>query len=176
MTSQSQNIDPNQADPRVFRDALGQFGTGVTVVTCHTQAGPMGITANSFSSLSLDPPLVLWSPAKASGRYDAFYNAQYFAIHILAADQAEICMRFARSGQFPEGLAWSEGEGGTPLIDGCLSRFECQKFAAHDAGDHTIIIGHVTRLCRNSGAPLLFHSGKYGRFHPHDKYSNNSKL
>lgn len=164
MTVQPLSFDPALDNSRAFRDALGRFGTGVTVITCNTPTGPMGITANSFASLSLDPPLVLWSPAKTSSRYPFFMAAEQFAIHVVGADQVDVCNGFARSGDAFGDLTWHRGGGNVPLIDGCLSRFECTKTATHDGGDHTIIIGQVTRVTTQKGTPLMFFGGAYGGF------------
>lgn len=160
-------FDPSDADPRAFRDALGRFATGVCVVTCNTPDGPLGITANSFASVSLDPPLVLWSPAKNSYRHPLFCAAERFAIHVMGSEQEAICNGFAKTGDAFDDCTLSYDAHGTPLIEGCLSRFECSLEAAHDAGDHTILVGHVHRVsARPKGAPdapLLFHAGFYGR-------------
>ena len=145
-----------------FRDALGAFATGVTVVTCRSSHGPLGITANSFSSVSLKPPLVLWCPARSSSRFDAFIRAQHFAIHVLRRDQHALCRRFASEGLAFEGLDWREDEAGVPEIDGCLARFECTREAVHDAGDHAIVVGLVSAVTRNRGEPLVFAGGRYG--------------
>lgn len=147
-----------------FRGALGRFATGVTVVTCQSDLGPLGITANSFASVSLDPPLVLWSPDKGSSRHASFVNAPYFCIHILGQEQRDLCMRFVRDGLDFKGLSMSECPNGTPLINGCLAHFECSLSAAHDAGDHTIIVGHVNAAAARDGDPLVFSSGGFGHF------------
>lgn len=164
MTKMTQSFDPARADSRAFRDALGRFATGVTVITCATPTGPLGITANSFASVSLEPPLVLWSPAKSSSRYPFFMAAEHYAIHVLAAGQAAICEGFARSGNAFDRTEWTLSEMGVPLIDGCLSRFECRQVAAHDGGDHSILVGQVERVTTRDGAPLMFHGGRYGSF------------
>ncbi|KMK66733.1 flavin reductase family protein [Puniceibacterium sp. IMCC21224] len=164
MSTQPRNFDPATEDPRAFRDALGRFGTGVTVVTCDTADGPLGITANSFASVSLDPPLVLWAPAKTSSRYGFFAAAQDFAIHIMGAEQGPLCSGFARDGTAFGNGDWERGPTGVPLLSGCLSRFECTKIAEHDGGDHTIVVARVTRVSTRPGAPLLFFSGTYGGF------------
>ncbi|CUH78781.1 flavin reductase family protein [Tropicibacter naphthalenivorans] len=166
MTSMPHSFDPASADPRDFRTALGRFCTGVTVVTCDTGTGPLGITANSFSSVSLDPPLVLWSPAKSSSRYPFYIAAQHFAIHVLGEEQRDLCQGFARSGDIFDTLPWTSGDGNTPLIEGCLSRFECRQVALHDAGDHSIVIGEVTRVTTREGRPLAFQGGGFGAFSP----------
>ncbi|MEM6634390.1 MAG: flavin reductase family protein [Pseudomonadota bacterium] len=155
---------PGADSARAFRDALGRYATGVTVVTCATPDGPLGITANSFASVSLDPPLVLWSPAKASRRFGPFAEAAQFAIHVLGAEQQGVCAHFARQGHDFTGLDWSAGDDGVPLISGCLARFECSTFSRHDGGDHLIIVGRVARATMREGEALLFAHGNYGRF------------
>ncbi len=165
MNALNQSFDPATApDARAFRDALGRFGTGVTIVTCATPTGPMGITANSFASVSLDPPLVLWSPAKSSSRYPFFMAAEHFAIHVMGQDQFDTCGRFARSGDAFAACDWSRNEHDVPLLSGCLARFECTTSATHDAGDHSIIVARVTRVTTQEGSPLLFFAGRYGSF------------
>lgn len=155
---------PGPDTARAFRDALGTFATGVTIVTCETDTGPLAIAANSFSSLSLDPALVLWSPAKASRRFQPFHDAKTYAINILAADQVALCQTFARDGTAFADVAWTRGANGAPLIDGCLASFECTQHAVHEGGDHVIIVGEVTRVLAGQGAPLVFSKGAYGRF------------
>ncbi len=160
------SFDPAR-DPRAFRSALGSFATGVTVVTARDAGGaPVGITANSFASVSLDPPLVLWSPARASRRFAAFTGAEAFAIHVLAADQQAVCDAFVRAAQGFGGVAWAEGPGGLPLLDGCLSRLICGREAVLDAGDHAIVLGRVREAQRRDGRPLVFQGGRYGQFLP----------
>ena len=134
------------------------------MITCDTEDGPLAITANSFSSLSLDPPLVLWSPAKTSRRFPPFEAAENYAIHILSADQYELCKAFARDGTAFDGIAWTKGANGVPLIENCLARFECTRHATHDGGDHVIIVGEVTQVETNEGDPFVFSKGSYGRF------------
>ena len=147
-----------------FRAALSRFATGVTVVTCQSDRGPLGMTVNSFASVSLEPPLVLWSPARSSSRHDAFVAAERFVIHILGADQADTCRQFAKDGQDFSGLELSLCSGGAPLIEGCLAHFECSRFASHAAGDHTIIVGLVEAASAKDGAPLVFAGGAFGGF------------
>jgi flavin reductase (DIM6/NTAB) family NADH-FMN oxidoreductase RutF len=147
--------------PREFRDALGRFVTGVTVVTTRAETGPLGMTVNSFASLSLDPPLVLWSPARRSSRFPAFEAAPYFAIHVLGAGQRDLAEHFARFGELPPGLAFAEGPGGIPLLDGVVARFECRHAAGHDGGDHLIVVGEVLRLTTTDTPPLLFDRGAF---------------
>lgn len=155
---------PGPETQRDFRDALGQFATGVTVVTCNSADGPIGITANSFASVSLDPPLVLWSPARASRRFPYFEAADRFAIHILGDEQTDVCRAFVRDGAAFDAVDWSVGEDGVPLIEGCLARFECAREAVHEGGDHLIVVGRVLRAAFRTGRPLVFCAGCYGRF------------
>lgn len=155
---------PGAANQRAFRDALGQFTTGVTVVTAASPSGPLGMTVNSFASVSLDPPLVLWSPAKSSARHDPFLKARYYAIHVLGADQAPLSAAFSRGGTGFQGLDVLWTEDGVPVLPGVLARFECVQAALHDAGDHTIVIGKVVRVSQREGEPLCFAQGRFGRF------------
>jgi flavin reductase (DIM6/NTAB) family NADH-FMN oxidoreductase RutF len=136
----------------------------VTVVTAEGPAGPVGITANSFASVSLDPPLVLWSPGRASGRFPVFSAAGRFAIHILSEEQMALALHFVRNGQPPEGLSWAEGSGGMPVLPDCLARFDCALHAAHDGGDHLIVVGRVLHAVVREGTPLVFLGGAYGGF------------
>ncbi|WP_210527692.1 flavin reductase family protein [Rubellimicrobium arenae] len=154
-----------EGDPRGFRSALGSFATGVTVVTARDVAGqPAGITANSFASVSLDPALVLWSPARSSRRFPIFAEAETFAIHVLARDQQAVCDAFVRAQGWFDDIAWSEGPEGLPLIDGCLARFLCRREALLDGGDHAIILGRVWAVSIRQGLPLVFQGGRYGGF------------
>ncbi|GGG71697.1 flavin oxidoreductase [Salipiger pallidus] len=164
MTDETRDFDPSDADPRDLRDALGRFVTGVTVVTCNTPDGPVGITANSFASVSLDPPLVLWSPAKNSQRYPFFMAADHFAIHVLLREQVNLCHAFSRSADGFAAATWHEGPHGVPLLEGCAARFLCEKAAEHDGGDHSILIGHVLSVSTKPGAPLTFNAGAFGGF------------
>ncbi|MEM8551015.1 MAG: flavin reductase family protein [Pseudomonadota bacterium] len=140
---------------------MGRFATGVTVVTCASEHGPVGMTVNSFASLSLDPPLVMWSPAKSSRRYPAFHAAPRFAIHVLAAHQADLSDGFMRAADAFSIIQWAEAGDGLPLMEGCLARFVCRRVAEHDAGDHTILVGEVQAMTAGEGDPLLYHQGRY---------------
>lgn len=161
-------FDPS-GDPRAFRDALGRFATGVTVVTAlDAEGAPAGITANSFASLSLDPPLVLWSPARRSRRFPTFTQADAFAVHVLAADQQAACDAFVRPEGAFDAVRWSDGPERLPLLEGCLARFLCRRQAVLDGGDHAVVVGRVWRAERGSGAPLVFQGGRYGSFLPAD--------
>lgn len=147
---------------RELRDALGRFATGVTVVTTMTARGPLGITANSFSSVSLTPPLVLWSPARRSSRFPAFEAASHFAVHVLSAEQRPLAEAFSVAGQgWPPGLDFTRGIGDVPLLSGCTARFECRHDAAHEGGDHLIVVGEVLRLAQADLPPLIFHRGRF---------------
>ncbi|MDO9637202.1 MAG: flavin reductase family protein [Pseudotabrizicola sp.] len=153
-----------EANPRAFRDALGRFATGVTVVTCATAEGPMGFTANSFAAVSLDPPLVLWSPARSSSRFEHYAQAQHYAIHVLDLAHADWLARFGRGGAGFHGLSHELTPEGVPVIHGALARYECVQHTTHDGGDHLIVVGRVLRAAYREGAPLVFSQGSYGQF------------
>ncbi|SHK55619.1 NADH-FMN oxidoreductase RutF, flavin reductase (DIM6/NTAB) family [Shimia gijangensis] len=157
---------PDDSNTRDFRDALGCFATGVTVITAPSNQGGIGMTANSFSSISLTPPLVLWSPSKRSLRYDWFRDAAHFAIHVLRSDQKHVALEFARRGDAFDVVPMTLNARGVPLMDDCLARFECATSALHDGGDHAIIVGHVDRVLLNDGSPLVFAQSGYGAFSP----------
>jgi flavin reductase (DIM6/NTAB) family NADH-FMN oxidoreductase RutF len=151
-------------DAREFRRALGMFPTGVAVVTARAASGAfVGLTINSFSSLSLEPPLVLWSLNAASPSLGAFDRAQHFAVNVLAEDQVELSKRFAS--QRPNKFAHLEvraGVDGVPLIAGCAAHLECRTYARHNGGDHILFIGHVERLGYDTHKrPLVFYGGRY---------------
>lgn len=148
---------------RDFRSALGQFVTGVTVVTTRTgDNAPVGITINSFTSVSLDPPMVLFCLDARSRYLGAFRDAGCFAVHVLGADQREWSVRFAGSGDRWDGVGSMCWETGAPIIDGCLAVFECTLDAVHDGGDHHILVGQVVRLSSGEDRrPLAFHLGRY---------------
>lgn len=157
-------IPEGAAAARDFRDALGRFATGVTIVTTAGAQGPLGFIANSFASVSLDPPLVLWSPARGSSRFAAFAGAQHYSIHVLALDQHPLIARFGRGGAGFAGLDHDISPEGAPVLPGALARFDCQQQATHDGGDHLIIVGRVLRFALRDGAPLVFSQGAYGGF------------
>jgi flavin reductase (DIM6/NTAB) family NADH-FMN oxidoreductase RutF len=157
---------PGAENSRAFRDALGKFATGIAVITTTGPEGPVGFTANSFASVSMDPPLVLWSPAKSSSRFQLFAKAQNYSIHILCADQAAICSAFVRGGSGFEGLDVSINATGNTIISNTLARFDCVQHAAHDGGDHLIIVGRVLCCAMKKGDPLIFSQGGYGAFNP----------
>lgn len=155
---------PGPDTSRAYRDALGCFGTGVTVVTTRTDRGPLAMTANSFASVSLDPAMVLWCAAKRSLRHPAFAAALDYAIHVMADDQQDIALHFARSGEDFAPVDWSQNSNGVPILQGCLARFECRRMALHDAGDHTIIVGQVLCATHRPGSGLMYKHGRYGGF------------
>jgi len=165
---------PRQAQPpsfsaQEFRAALGMFATGVTIVTARSAQGQViGLTANSFNSVSLAPPLVLWSLSRAAASLPVFSGGSHYAINILAADQKALAERFASKGADRWlGVTFDEGAGGAPLLHGAAATFECFNRSRHEEGDHVIFVGEVERCTRRLGAsPLLFHGGRYYTEHP----------
>ncbi len=157
------------SEPRVLRDALGCFGTGVTIITTFDGAGqPIGLTANSFTSVSLDPPLILFSLSKRSANLDTFTEAGRFAVNVLHIGQQPLANRFAqRDGPRFEGVDWSaRSEEGCPILGGTLASFDCRNHAVHDGGDHLIFIGEVHHAWfAPHRDPLLYFRGKYRRLH-----------
>jgi flavin reductase (DIM6/NTAB) family NADH-FMN oxidoreductase RutF len=150
-------------DTRDLRRALGTYATGVTIITTRDAAGRLyGLTANSFSSVSLDPPLVLWSQSRSAGSYPAFRDASHFAVNVLGGEHAELSARFARP--HPDkfkGIAYTLGEYGVPLITGAAAHFECATEKRFDGGDHTIFLGRVLRFAYVVKPTLVFSHGKY---------------
>lgn len=147
---------------RDFRHALGQFATGVTIVTtADAQGRPVGLTVSSFNSVSLDPPLVLWSMAHKAGSLPVFQHCAHYAIHVLSAGQQALAQRFATRGvdKFAA-LDWQPNAHGVPLIAGAAAVFECAQRSRYDEGDHTIFVGLVQQCQHQQGAlPLLYHGG-----------------
>ena len=159
MSENTQVIDPIQ-----FRNALGQFATGVTIITTldPETGAAVGLTANSFSSVSLDPPLVLWSLAKNANTVPIFTSSEYFAIHVLTVDQVELSNKFASRGEDKfNGIDIESGVNKLPLLTDFSARFQCKKAYEYDGGDHIIFIGEVVNFKKTEAAPLLFHGGKY---------------
>ena len=150
-------------DPIALRQCLGHFATGVTVVTCAAADGsPRGITANSFSSVSLEPPLVLWNIAKVSNSLQAYLGAEHFAINILAADQESVSNHFARTDHTRfNGIDFTLSTENVPVLADTVACLHCRTHQIHDCGDHFIIIGEVIRLRLIGGKPLIFFDGKY---------------
>ena len=145
-----------------LRQALGRFATGVTVVTCQGSEGPCGITANSFSSVSLEPPMVLWNIAKVSNSLQAYLDAEHFAINVLAADQMSLSAHFAQSDHtLFDGIDFETSDKGVPILPDTIACFECRTHEIHECGDHCIIIGEIERHCFDEGEPLLFFAGEY---------------
>ncbi len=155
---------PDADNTRSLRDAFGKFATGVTIVTCASENGPVSITANSFSSISLDPALVMWAVDKNSRRFPFFDQANSFAIHVLAAEQEDLCSACSKDAFALKQLEHVTNDEGVPLLSGCLSRFECKRVACHDAGDHVIVVGEVKRAEVRDGDALAFYAGKFGQF------------
>ena len=151
------------ASSLALRRALGSFATGVTIVTAQGSAGDVGVTANSFSSVSLEPPMVLWSLKKSSASLGAFTESGAFAVHVLAAHQQALSDRFAsRSADRFAGLDFRRGYGGAPLIDDCAARFQCRLAFRYDGGDHEILVGEILEFDHSDHSPLVFHGGRYG--------------
>lgn len=155
-------LDPD-FDTRTLRNALGRFATGVTIITTVDDRGlPVGLTANSFNSLSLEPPLVLWSLRAGSPSLPAFASAGRFAVNVLAESQLELSRRFASplDDKFAEGQ-WAPGAGGAPVLAGCAAVFECERVSQQGVGDHVLFIGRVQALSEAPLPPLLFQAGHY---------------
>ena len=155
-------------DPRTLRDALGCFATGVTVVTCVDESGaPAGLTVNSFTSVSLDPPLLLVCLAKPAASSAALVAASHFAVNVLQTGQQPASIRFSTRDQDRFGTTpWSTGEAGAPILKDSMGVFECERYAVHDGGDHHILIGQVVKATFDAQLdPLLYFRGSYRRLH-----------
>ena len=146
---------------REYRQALAQFPTGVTIITCMSKIGPLGITANSFTSVSIDPPLIMWCVTKTSNRYTAFMQADYFSVHVLSEHQKELALAFSKSGQAFDNINWSLNAHNVPLITECLACFECRRYADYVGGDHSLLLGLVEQVSVFEGAPLTFAQGRF---------------
>ena len=157
-------------DSKQLRTVLGTFTTGVTIVTTRDAQGTdYGVTANSFSSVSLDPPLVLWSQALTSKSFPAFRNNDHFAVNVLSDDQVDMSNHFAKSKEDKFGqIDFSRGLGGVPVLRGTVAHFECVKIAAYPAGDHMIFLGRVERVSHSGRRPLAFAHGRYMVPYAHD--------
>src|SRR6202000_2183132 len=158
--------DQSPIDPRDFRNALGTYATGVTIITATGPDGkPVGITCNSFASVSLNPPLVLWSLVLYSSSLSAFQNASHFTVHVLGASQQALANRFAKSSDDKfAGVDWTPGLGGAPLLAECCASFQCRTADRYYGGDHVIFLGAVEAYSYNRSEPLLFARGGFGRF------------
>jgi flavin reductase (DIM6/NTAB) family NADH-FMN oxidoreductase RutF len=162
--------DNSAIDPRDFRNALGTYATGVTIITALAPDGrPYGLTCNSFASVSLNPPLVLWSLGMFSNGLSIFQNASHFTINVLGASQQDLSNRFAKSSEDKfAGVEWTPGLGKTPVLANCVANFQCRAANRYYGGDHIIFLGAVEAYAYNRQEPLLFARGGYGRFVPPD--------
>ncbi|WP_417270733.1 MULTISPECIES: p-hydroxyphenylacetate 3-hydroxylase reductase component [Alphaproteobacteria] len=166
-------VAETKVDPLAFRRALGNFATGVTIITaCGPDGEKVGVTANSFNSLSMDPPLILWSSMKEAKSNTIFESASHFAVNILASEQIDLSNHFARQqvDKFA-GVPWEAGIGGAPLFSGCSGRFQCEAYDKLDGGDHWIFIGKVVAFDDFGRAPLCFHQGSYSMIFAHPETS-----
>ena len=169
MTFANPQAQPPSFNANEFRAALGMFATGVTIVTARTVGGDLvGLTANSFNSVSMTPPLVLWSLSCSAATLAAFSTGSHYAINILSVDQKDLATQFAsKQGDRWAGAAYTLGASGAPLLDGAVAQFECFNRSRYEEGDHVIFVGEVERCNQRIGAaPLLFHGGKFYTEHP----------
>ena len=161
------HASPPNFDQSAFKQALSQFATGVTVITTRAESGQLiGITASSFNSVSLSPPLVLWSLATRSASMPVFRSNSHYVINVLAASQLDLCKRFATvKGDRFEGVSHASGDTGMPVLDGAIAWFECHNRSRYDEGDHVIFVGEVERCGVRedaaSASPLVFHAGAF---------------
>lgn len=163
-----------QLEPRSLRQLLGQYATGITVVTAlDVNQRKIGMTANSFTSVSLDPPLILWNIAKSATHFEDFRQAEYFAINILNEDQYLESNHFSKSADDKfEGLDDVDEYMGIPILNKSLTTFVCRQYELHEAGDHYIIVGQI-EACRNQmGNPLVFHNGQYKQANVHQAFAD----
>jgi flavin reductase (DIM6/NTAB) family NADH-FMN oxidoreductase RutF len=162
--------DSSPIDPRDFRNALGTYATGVTIITAAGADGkPYGLTCNSFASVSLNPPLVLWSLVIYSSNMSVFQNASHFAVNVLGASQQALADKFAKASvdRFA-GVDWAPGLGNAPLLADSVANFQCRSVSRYYGGDHVIFLGAVEAYAYNRQEPLLFVRGAYGGFLPAD--------
>lgn len=164
-------------DPKAFRRALGNFATGITVITATAPGGKkVGVTANSFNSVSLEPPLILWSIDKRSGSFKVFEQASHFAVNILAADQIDLSNHFARPSEDKfAGIDHDLGAGDAAILRDCAAVFQCEKYDIIEGGDHWILIGKVVSFEDVGRAPLLYHQGSYAAVIPHQRFPTQNK-
>lgn len=152
-------------DAALFRQALGHFASGVTVITAMHGGEPVGLAANSFSSLSLDPPLVLFCAGKSSTTWPRIKAAGTFCVNVLEERQEALCRQFAGKGDKFHGVGWRPAAySGAPELDHVLTLIDCHIEAEHEAGDHIVVVGRVVEIKINDGKPLLFYRGGYGRY------------
>lgn len=153
-------------EPMEMRNAMGKFLTGVTIVTITQADGtPYGLTVNSFNSVSLDPPLVLWSLDNRNNNLQAFRDANGFVVNVMAASQADLCGKFAS--QAPnrfDGVIWEKGVSGHPVLNGCLASFDCRHWTEYEGGDHSIFIGEVISIKQQEGTPAAYFNGTLGHY------------
>ena len=152
-------------DQARFREVLGHFATGITIVTATDEGEPVGFSCQSFAALSLDPPMVILAPAKSSTSWPRIARAGSFCVNILGEHQEAVCRAFAVSGgdKF-DGVDWTPGVTGSPLIDGSLATVECTLGAIYEGGDHELVTGHVVTMEIGEGSPLIFYRSGFGRF------------
>ncbi len=160
------SVPVEQGDPSVglegYRRSLGEYGTGVTVITTNVSGENFGLTSNSFSSVSLEPPLILWSIRRASQSFSVFEACSHFAVNVLASDQMGLSQHFAKSGHNKfEGVSWMPGNSNVPVLANVAASFECRRTKVYDGGDHVILLGCVEHYCRYDLQPLLFAKGRY---------------
>jgi len=162
-TTKSSKFSTELFDTRELRDALGTFATGVTIVTAMLPTGqPIGFTANSFTSVSLDPPLILVCIAKTAAGYATYTSTGSFCVNVFSEDQRDLSGTFAQRGTDKfVGVSWHQNQTGSPIIDGGIGHFDCSMHQIVDAGDHAILIGRVVGFDANNDAPLFYHRGKY---------------
>jgi 3-hydroxy-9,10-secoandrosta-1,3,5(10)-triene-9,17-dione monooxygenase reductase component len=158
--------DVYRPDAAEFRRVLGRFATGVTIITAMDGDEPAGVAANSFTSVSLDPPLLLFCVARSSTTWPRIERARKFAVNILGEHQEELCKLFSAKGADRFGqTAWRIGAGGSPVLAECIAYLDCEFWAEYDGGDHIIVVGRVLDLgVDHDAGPLLFYEGQYGRF------------
>lgn len=156
---------PAGIDPHQFREVCGQYATGVAIITANTGGQPVGVTVNSFSSVSLEPPLVQFSLDRKASVFPIFTDCGHFAVNVLSRGQQPLSNMFAVRSDAFEDVEFSDGVGKCPVFADCVANLECEKFAVYDGGDHVIILGQVKQLrCAPTTEPLLFFRGTYGSF------------
>jgi flavin reductase (DIM6/NTAB) family NADH-FMN oxidoreductase RutF len=162
-------------DPRALRAALGCFPTGVAIVTARTtDRHPMGITVNSFASVSLDPPLILWCVDRRSRRFETFANAETFTVSILEANHEQLSSQLARPGEHSlDGIPLSATMFGAPALTDALAVFECRREVLYDGGDHAVLLGRVLQFGHRAGTPLIFFRGRYHAFAVTEEHGKN---
>ena len=167
MSAEEAGVPPAVVDPRVMRDVLGHFVSGVTVVTATGADGPVGFTCQSFSSLSLDPPLVAFAPGRVSRTWPRLREIGRFCVNVLAEGQDDVSQNFARSGADKfAGVRWTPSAHGSPVLEDVVAWIDGELWAEYDGGDHTIVVARVLDLGASADRrPLLFHRGSYGLLH-----------